>query len=321
MKPVFFNFIKQHFFMTIILSVLILSSCRKFEKERDDGAKLLDIVFKGSLQNPAWSPDGNYIVFTKFKKYNEEPAAIIKLDLSNNSTTTLVSDGSGNVNLPGSCWNDSLNKIVFSSSREPHDEIYMIDENGTSGTETQVTSRTDKMAYEPSFSPDGQWVVFESHYLEQEGSGVITKYKLDGSSGYVALTTEGEDCRQPNWSPTNNYIVYQRYTSDSWQLWLIKPDGTDNKQLTSGTGEKTDASFSPDGNWLVYSSNEADEDYANLFIISVNGGSSIRATNYKGYDGAPSWSPDGNYIVFESRFKDPDGTKGTKLYKISVPAH
>lgn len=300
---------------------LFFISCRKFEDTRDDGAILIDIDIKGSHQNPAWSPDGQYIVFTKFKKYNKEPADIMKITLFDNSVTTLVSDGTGNVNLPGSCWNDSLGKIVFSSSREPHDEIYMIDENGSPGAETQVTNRGDKMGYEPSFSPDGQWIVFESHLVDQEGNGVITKYKLDGSSGYISLTPENDDCRQPNWSPKGDYILYQRNNGSTWEIWIIKPDGTGNTQVTSGSGDKTDASFSPDGNWIVYSSNELDEDHANIFIIPVTGGTSIRVTNFKGYDGAPSWSPDGNYIIFESCPGDPDGSRGTKLYKILVPPH
>ena len=161
------------------LSVFCLFSlsCRKFEKTRDDGAVLIDIDEKGSHQNPAWSPDGQYIVFTKFKKYNKEPAEIVRITLSGNTTTTLVSNGTGNVNLPGSCWNDSLGKIVFSSSREPHDEIYMITENGAAGSEEKITERTDKMAFEPSFSPDAAWIVFESHKTDEEGNGIITKYK------------------------------------------------------------------------------------------------------------------------------------------------
>lgn len=308
-------------FLFSFIFCLFFISCRKFKDVRDDGAEKIDIDVKGSHQNPAWSPDGLYIVFTKFKKYNKEPAEIMKITLSDNSVSTLVSDGTCNVNLPGSCWNDSLGKIIFSSSREPHDEIYMIDENGSPGAETQVTNRSDKMAYEPSFSSDGLWTVFESHLVDQEGNGVITKYKLDGSSGYTSLTPENDDCRQPNWSPKGEYILYQRNNGSTWEIWIIKPDGTGNTQVTSGSGDKTDASFSPDGNWIVYSSNELDEDHANIFIIPVTGGASTRVTNFKGYDGAASWSPDGNYIIFESCPGDPDGSRGTKLYKILVPPH
>lgn len=103
--------------------------------------------------------------FTRFRNgYNKEPGDLLIINLESKSIKTLVSDGSGNVNLPGSSWNSITHKIVFSSSREPHDEIYIIDENGNPGDEIKVTERENRVAYEPSFSPDGSngttlWII------------------------------------------------------------------------------------------------------------------------------------------------------------------
>ena len=113
----------------------------------DDGAYQVDIPQSGSLQNPAWSPDGQSILFTRFRNgYNKEPADLSIIDLESTSMRTLVSDGSGNVNLPGSSWNSATHEIVFSSSREPHDEIFVIDENGNPGDETKITERENEVA-------------------------------------------------------------------------------------------------------------------------------------------------------------------------------
>ena len=84
------------------------------------------------------------------------------------------------------------------------------------------------------------------------------------------------------------------------------------------SGDKTDASFSPDGQWIVYSS-DATLTYANLYILPITGGSPTRVTYYSGYDGAPSWSPDGSSISFESYPGDPDGSAGTTLWVIAAP--
>ena len=54
-------------------------------------------------------------------------------------------------------------------------------------------------------------------------------------------------------------------------------------------------SFSPDGHWIVYSSDEGIE-HANLFVVPVQGGEAIRVTDYDGYDGVPSWSVDGDIV-------------------------
>lgn len=313
----------------VCVILLIQVACRKEKIDsRSDGAYRLGIIAKGSIQNPAWSPDNNSIVVTNFLNgYNTDPADLLLFNISQQSSRKLVSNGSANVNLPGSSWNPVTRKIVFSSSREPHDEIYMIDENGASGIEKKITERPDKMAFEPSFSPDGKWIVFESHLVDQEGNGVITKYKSDKSSSYIDLTDSNDDCRQPNWSPTGDLILYQQFTNGQWNIWVMDTLGNNKTKITSGNWNKTDASFSPDGKHIVYSSNERGEKYANLYIIPSVGGASMRVTNSESYDGAPSWSPDGNKISFESSFVDPErptlwtpaDPDGTTIWIINSP--
>lgn len=322
--------LSNYIFVLLSIPLLILISCVK-EKNTDtrsDGALNLNINAKGSVQNPAWSPESNYIVVTNFLNgYNTSPSDILIFDINNETTVKLISDGSANVNLPGSVWNGIIHKIIFSSSREPHDEIYMIDDNGALGSEEEITERSDKMAYEPSFSPDGQWIVFESHLLDQEGNGVITKYKTDKTSSYIELTGANDDCRQPNWSPSGDLILFQKYENAQWDIWTIDTLGGNKMKVTSGSGDKTDASFSPDGKYIVYSSNESGEKYANIYIVPSAGGASVRVTKSDSYDGAPSWSPNGKKIIFESSVYDPEkptlwtpaDPDGTKIWIINSP--
>jgi len=287
---------------------------------RLDGAEQVNISVAGSLQNPQWSPDGNFLLFTRFEDgYNGEPADLMVVRLDSGSTRTLVADGSGNINLPGSSWNALTGEIVFSSSREPHDEIYLIDEDGSPGDESRITERTDRMAYEPSFSPDGQWIVFESHELDVEDNGVIVRYRIDGSMPYTTLTPADEDCRQPNWSPDGEHILFQKFNGEQWDIWIMDSDGTHPRQITVGPGNKTDGAFSPDGECIVYSSDEFGGEAANLVLTYITNGYPIRLTHFEGYDGAPSWSPDGERIAFESYPGDPDDSPGTTIWVIEVP--
>jgi TolB protein len=278
------------------------------------------IPAEGSLQNPAWSPEGGRLLFTRWQNgYNTGPADIMIFDFAASSATTLVSDGSDNVNLPGSAWNGVTRFIAFSSSRDPHDEIFLIADYGQPGEEIQITDRSGTVAYEPSLSPDGLWVVFESHPLDIEDHSVITVFAVDGSEPYRGLTDPEEDCRQPNWSPAGDAIVFQCFQGGQWDLWLADPDGSDRRRITEGAGDKTDASFSPDGRWVVFSADSLDSEGADICLLRAGGGDPERVTDLSGYAGAPSWSPDGRSIVFEFSPADPDGSPGTTIWIVATP--
>ncbi|MBI5481693.1 MAG: PD40 domain-containing protein [Deltaproteobacteria bacterium] len=309
----------------LALAVVLGTGCGGDDGEgpavREDAAYELSISLEGSLQNPAFSPDGTAIVFTRFRGgYNVGPADLYVYELASGTLRESVADGSDNVNLPGSAWSPATGQIVFSSSREPHDEIYVIDAAGGPGDEVRVTGRADHVAYEPSLSPDGLAVVFESHAVDVEDNGVIMVVRLDGTGGYRALTAAGDDCRQPNWSPAGDTIVYQRRTGSAWELWRVAPDGSDPARIAAGAGDQTDASFDGAGAWIVFSGNGGVLDLANVFAVPLGGGTPVQLTRSSGYDGAPSVSPGGDRLAFEACAGDPDGSAGTRLWLLELPA-
>ncbi len=311
-------------FIHLILCAVILLSLTAISYasgKRADDAQQIEIALKGSLQNPASSPDSQSILFTRWRKrYNAGRADLFILNLKSGALQKLISANCANVNLPGSSWNPKTDQIVFSSDCKDDDEIYTCDPSGKPENKIQITNQKQRMNYEPTFSPDGKWIVFESHPLDVEGHGIITKYNLKGAKEYIQMTDLQGDCRQPNWSPTGEHILYQKKEKDSWNIWLMNADGTHHRKVTMGKGDKTDATFSPNGKWIIYSSDDHGElRFANIFAIPVNGGDAIQITHYKGYDGAPSCSNDGKIIFFESTNGDPDHSKGTTLWQINVP--
>jgi TolB protein len=307
---------------------------------RPDGAEQLPIKLDGSLQNAAWSPDGKQIVFTRFRRgYNRSPADLFIFEVQTRNVTALIDDGKTNVSQPGSTWNARTGRIVFSSTRTEHDQVFSIASQGKADTLKQLTSSDRRMAYEPSMSPDGQAIVFESHVVDEEGNGSIRMLTLS-SPEVENLTDPDEDCRQPNWSPAGDLIVYQKKDDGQWDLWLYEIRSKQHRRLTQGDGDKTDATFSPDGRWVLYSADNSDLKHAALFATSVDGQRTFQVTNGGVYDGAASWSPDGKTIVFESAAERPlpPGVRGwilglwermkkavaraeasTQLWKIATP--
>jgi TolB protein len=279
-----------------------------------DGSLRLRIPLQGSLQNPAWSPDGGSIVFTRFRKgYNKGPADLYVFDLNRNVLTPLVADGTDNVSQPGSTWNARTGQIVFSSDRDGHEELFVVAPHAGQSTARKITSRSSLMALEPSFAPDGGRLVFETRVRGEGARGRITMLDL-AEMRYEDLTNANEDCRQPNWSPRGDYILYQKRTGSRWSIWLYDVARKTHRVATAaGDGDKTDASFSPDGRYIVYSGEYGDQDGEYLLAVPLAGGAPMRITRHAGYHGAASWSPDGSYLVQEaserSAGREPSSTR------------
>ena len=84
------------------------------------------------------------------------------------------------------------------------------------------------------------------------------------------------------------------------QLWVANYDGSDPTPLTEATGRAQGAPrWSPDGRWILYSSQE-DDGHRDISVIGAAGGSPRRVTGDFFDSGQGSWSRDGKWIYFGS---------------------
>ncbi|WP_316525824.1 TolB family protein [Kitasatospora brasiliensis] len=284
-------------------------------ERRADGARLLYRAEGGrSAQNPAFAPDGRSVLLTEFGEgYNRGAAALSVLPLDGGAPHKVLEDPDrAAVNLPGSSWNAAADAFAFATDRESdHDEVWLMKPGGAP---ERVTRHADGSGYsEPSFSPDGEWIVFQRSRGAERAAGQgdaaerDSLWKVRRSGGAPVLLVDGPatgtDNRQPNWSPRGDRIVFQRRGAgrEDWSLWTVGADGGGLRQVTDAPGEHTDPSWSPDGRFLVFSSNLGGLPNAQLFAVAADGGTPVRVTREDAaYDGAPSWSPDGKWIAFES---------------------
>jgi dipeptidyl aminopeptidase/acylaminoacyl peptidase len=81
------------------------------------------------------------------------------------------------------------------------------------------------------------------------------------------------------------------------QIWMANIDTKQNFQMTFGDKSSTNPKWSPDGNWIAFTSNRKDNKN-NLYLLNVNGGEAEPLTDVKSSVSDFAWSPDGRTIAF-----------------------
>jgi Tol biopolymer transport system component len=164
---------------------------------------------------------------------------------------------------------------------------------------------------QPSFSPDGKWIVFERD--SSPTSNGIWLIRPNGS-GRRQLTRNPyktfEQCgcdTDPNFSPDGRWITFVRIKKDEelQALFAVRPNGSGLHQITPYSWQvaiKHD--WSPDGKSILLTTN-ADfvrpEQSANMVTIRPDGTGKTEVTHFTGGREnafAGSFSPDGKQIVF-----------------------
>src|SRR5215207_11044659 len=80
------------------------------------------------------------------------------------------------------------------------------------------------------------------------------------------------------------------------QIWMANPATKQSTQLTFGEKSSTNPKWSPDGNWIAFTSNRKDNKNQ-LYLLSMNGGEAEPLTDGKSAVANFAWSPDGRSIA------------------------
>ena len=105
-------------------------------------------------------------------------------------------------------------------------------------------------------------------------------------------------------SPDERSLVYAVSTTDlprakrTAKLWMSASDGTSPRQITFGTGNESDASFSPDGKWIAFVSTR--DGSAQLYVMPTAGGEARKVMTISTGVSSPAWLPDSSAMVFAS---------------------
>ncbi len=216
-------------------------------------------------------------------------------------------------------------RVVFSGyerNSSPVPELWMI--SATGGPVRKVTSGSPEGAYSPSFTSDGNHIVFES-------GGSLWVIRSDGTGGRRKIPGSGVGIDVNPDVNKNNIVVFtsaekQRYGSSSssqsqqtptitqqrggrtydqsdyrYVIWTTDFEGRNMTQLREGRYPR----WSPDGSKIVF------EHLGDIWMINADGTELTQLTWTNDVEeGLPSFTPDGKSIVYVSNATPRSGKTG-----------
>ncbi|MGF7181877.1 prolyl oligopeptidase family serine peptidase [Tunturiibacter psychrotolerans] len=272
-----------------------------------------------------WSHDGKHIAYV-----SEGDVWIVANDGS--QPQRLTHDPAGPGDPRGATdhhplWNPNGHWILFESGRKGFNELYVVSEDGSqekllaateiyTGSDVIANTATDRgdavssdrFDPEPLWSPDGTRVSYTERSREFF-SGKLKVLTFDQKTGstigtasdlYTAKNDPGGAwaINSAAWSPDSTTLTVVLQSTGWDKLWQIPATGGTPKQLTKGTGEDENPSYSPDGRWIAFNSNRDLPEERHLWVVPAAGGSPHRLTSLAGIETNPQWSPDSAFIYF-----------------------
>ncbi len=295
---------------------------------------------KRKLRSPAWSPDGKTVIFEKvdfkprpqnkllysweadyeyrytdvFPSFSKDGKLLITDKNVDSSVAIMDADGSnkfrpfqaqGGVAFAPS-WSPDSQWIVFGFGGFLQDryqkpaKVMMVKRDGTNSQE--LTAGEPNSGF-PSYSPDGKHIVYRVWGDKETGLRIMN---LDDRSVRV-LTTEYDNV--PYWSPTDDRIVFTRKANNNFDIFTIRPDGSDLRRLTTSLANDGHAVWTADGKHILWSSGQPGwkdeaahydntfQPYAAIFMMKADGTEKRQLTDSLWEDAMPCFVPKAERIA------------------------
>lgn len=225
-----------------------------------DGTDRIKLTNNGGRNgDPAWSPDGQQIVFSS-ENTDFDQAKLYIMD-ADGSNLRVLEGSQTDANSPA--WSANGKEIAYTVGIG--NRILFTSTDGTSPQSSFPVLENFEYpglfpCYSPDWSPDDKYLTIECSSSGEDKRKHIYKFKADGSS--IECLTCGSPLDidffdSARWSPDGLYIgvVEASLVSNTAfsTIYIMSPDGKEKKPLLTAQipGRVPDWAWSPDGQWIV----------------------------------------------------------------------
>lgn len=272
-----------------------------------------------NFPSAAWTPDGNYIVFSKGRRINK----LYMIHKDGGSGTQLI-DEPATLKIIDPALSADGQKIYYSfrtgswnyNAQLPQYEIGVYDRKNASAT--KLTTRYGS-AFTPVLSKDGAWMVYGTRF--EDKTGLILRDLKSGDEKWLAYPVQRDDQES---IAVSGVLPGMSFTPDS--KYLLASFGGKINKVDIATGNSTVIPYEVDGKLelgpevlfkypikdtvaamatqirdAVASPDEKKLAFTvlnRLYVMDYPSGTPTRITANNFTEAQPSWSPDGRSIVF-----------------------
>src|SRR5215212_4695711 len=125
--------------------------------------------------------------------------------------------------------------------------------------------------------------------------------------------TRFRNVSDPQISPDGNWVAYVVGTTDAKEdkanthIWMVKIDGSNDRQITFSAESENSPRFSPDGKYISFTSSRPGKTRGNqVWLMDRGGGEAVQLTELKGRLQGHEWSPDSKRLALLIGDPDPE---------------
>jgi Tol biopolymer transport system component len=245
--------------------------------------------FKRAVRAPAWSPDGNTLIYEKHD-FNARPQnkplygwdrdwdyrhTDVFPALAPDGTLAYTEKQQGNSSIVIAKPDGSGRRVIYNPAEHGYDPKRLA--MGLGG------------AFQPSWSADSQWLAFGVGYWFQQRDtekSTIMRIRRDGS-GLESLTDGKIHSGFPSYSADGKEIVYRVWGESNFGLRILNIETRATRTLT--TAYDNLPGWSPDGSRILFTRKVDDVNF-DIFTIRPDGSDLLRVTSHRSGDGHAVWT-------------------------------